>query len=113
MPQRFSLRIEEYELHDLFEVYEVFRKLSVGRYTERLERGTAGPSRRCSLGGESYYTRVFDEEGVELARIHYLRCVFGHSIGVWPSMIRIGGVTLHRQGHQRRPKGEVVGSSVS
>ena len=113
MAKRSSIRVAEYELDDLFEAFGIFEGLAAGRLRETLERGLISPSRRCSLGGASYHTRVWDETGALLARIHYVRCVFGHLIGVWPSVLFFEEITLYRQGHQRRPAGEVVGRSVS
>ena len=98
-----SVRVQEYELRDLFAALQIFERLADGRLSETLEPGTARPSRRCSLGGESYFTHVWDSSGRKLARIHYLRCVFGHIIGVYPSALMFREVTLFRQGHQRRP----------
>ena len=101
--RRPSVRIQEYELWDLFAVLEIFERIADGRLTETVESGTARPSRRCSLGGESYFTHVWDDAGRKIARIHYLRCGFGHLIGVYPSALMLEEVTLFREGHQRRP----------
>ena len=61
------------------------------------------PRGGAPLGGESYHMWVDDQVCGFQARIHYIRCVFGHVAGCWPSVIKIGDVTIHRQGHQRRP----------
>ena len=98
-----SVRIQEYELRDLFAALRIFEGIASGRLTETIEAGTSRPSRRCSLGGESYFTHVWNSAGRKIARIHYLRCVFGHTIGVYPSALMLEEVTLFRQGHQRRP----------
>ena len=100
-----SVRIQEYELHDLFDALELFERAADGRLTQKLEDKTMRPSYRCSLGGQSYFMRFYDDDDRTVARVHYLRCVFGHLIGVYPSMVRIGDVVLYRDGHQRRPEG--------
>lgn len=103
MPKPRSVRVQEYELHDLFEALELFERVADGRLTEKLEEKSRRSARRCSLGGESYFIRFCDDDGHTVARVHYLRCVFGHLIGVYPSMARIGDIILYRQDHQRRP----------
>ena len=102
MPKRPSLRIPEYELDDLFAAFEVFAGVAEGRFSETLEPGAAGPAYRCSWGGVSYYTRVWDAEGQPLARVHYAECGFGHTIGVWPEALFFPALTLFRLEHQRR-----------
>ena len=97
-----TIKVQEYELADLFDALDVFGKIEDGRLAESLEREPE-PSRRCSLGGESYHMWVDDYVCGFEARIHYIRCVFGHVAGCWPSVIKVGDVTIHRQGHQRRP----------
>lgn len=104
--RRPSVRIQEYELQDLYAALEIFERIADGRLTETIEEGTARPSRRCSLGGESYFTHVWNDAGRKIARVHYIRCVFGHIVGVYPSALMLEEVTLFRQGHQRRPVGE-------
>ena len=103
MPKPRSVRVQEYEIHDLFETLELFERVADGELTEQLEEKNTGPARRCSLGGLSYYTRFVGDDGHTVARVHYLQCVFGHLIGVYPSMVRIGDIILFRKGHQRRP----------
>ena len=98
-----SVRIQEYELEELYAALRIFERIADSRLTETIEAGTARPSRRCSLGGESYFTHVWNDAGRKIARIHYLRCAFGHLVGVYPSALMLEEVTLFRQGHQRRP----------
>ncbi len=96
-----SIPVEEWELRDLFEAFDVFGRIEDGRLGESLEEEPA-LARRCSLGGESYYMWIDDQVCGFQARIHYIRGVFGHVAGRWPSAIKIGDATIHRQGHQRR-----------
>ena len=105
MPHRISVQIQEYELHDLFDAVNIFDRIESGALLE-VRREPIDRSRRCSLGGDSLYTRVYEaaDPMVEVARIHYVRCV----IGVYPSHIIIGDVLLYRRGHQRRPAEERV-----
>ena len=100
-----SVRVQEYELEDLFKAYRLFERVASGELVENLERGTEGAAYRCSLGGESYYTWIGERSGSRIARVHYVRCGFGHVIGVWPSALKLPDVTLYRRGHQRRPEG--------
>ena len=97
-----SLRIAEYELDDLFAEFEIFAGIADGRFSETQEPGTVGPAYRCSWGGISYYTRVWDQESEPLARIHYVTCGFGHEIGSWPEALFLPALTLFRVGHQHR-----------
>lgn len=101
---RASLQIPEYELLDLYEAYDVFGLVQRGKLLEE-QSSRVDPSYRCSLGGESFYTRIRRHDGTQVGRVHYLRCVFGHLIGRYPSTIIIDEVLLHRQRHQRRPSG--------
>ncbi len=105
MPNGVSVQIPEYDLRDLFLAYQVFERIRLGDLVERRIEPIRS-SKRCSLGGESFYLRAYESSGTgrEVARIHYLRCAFGHIIGVFPSHIVIGGVLLYRRGHQRRPQ---------
>ncbi len=97
-----SIQVQEYELADLFDALGLFRRIENGELSEH-RRGPGDPAKRCSLGGESYYTRTIDPHDGYRGRIHYVSCVFGHVIGRWPSALTIGDVTIYRQGHQRRP----------
>ena len=54
-----SIRIEEWELADLSEAFDVVGRIEDGRLGQSLEQEPA-LARRCSLGGESYYTWVHD-----------------------------------------------------
>ena len=96
------IRIEEWELADLSEAFDVVGRIEDGRLGESLEQEPA-LARRCSLGGDSSYTWVNDMLCGFQARIHHIRCAFGQVAGCWPSVIKMGDVTIHRQGHQRRP----------
>ncbi len=98
-----SVRIQEYELADLYAALRIFDRIAEGRLVETVEPNTARPARRCSLAGESYFTHLWDESGRKVGRVHYLRCGFGHIIGVYPSALMLDEVTLFRRGHQRRP----------
>lgn len=101
--KRPSFKVQEYELDDLFAAFRIFERLADGSLTETLEEDQPAPSIRCSLGGESFHTRVWDQSGSMIARIHYVRCAFGHITGVWPSVLFYPDLTLYRRGHQRRP----------
>jgi hypothetical protein len=105
LPGRLSVQIPEYELQDLFREFRIFDRLRSGALTEVIRERIDPAKKWCSMNGESYYSRVVEaeDESVEVARIHYIRCGFGPVIAVWPSHIIIDGVLLHRQGHQRRP----------
>ena len=105
MPSRVSVQIAEYELQDLFKEYQISERIRTGTLKEVIREPITPAKRWCSLGGESLFTRVVlaQDETTEVARIHYLRCAFGHDVAAWPSHIIIGGVLLHRQGHQQRP----------
>ena len=105
MPSRLNVQIAEYELHDLFAVYRIWELLESGFLSEVIREQISPAKRRCSLGGESLFTRVVltADPDTEVARIHYLRCGFGHMIAAWPSHIVIDGTLLYRRGHQRRP----------
>ena len=98
-----SVRVHEYELIDLFEAYQLFERVASGELVEVPERKTRGPAYRCSFGGESYYTWIGERSGARIGRVHYVSCGFGHITGVWPSALKLPGVTLYRRGHQRRP----------
>ena len=96
------IRVQEYELADLFDAFNVLQRIDDGSLEATLE-DSPDESKRCSLGGESYYLWVDDSAGGYEARVHYVRCVFGHVIGRWPSALKMSDVTIHRQGHQHRP----------
>lgn len=102
MPKRPYITVAEYELADLFAEHQIFERIGLDLREAREDSGYVAAS-RCSLGGESYHTRVRDEEGRLVVRIHYVRCGFGHVIGVWPSVFFFADLTVRRQGHQRRP----------
>ena len=105
MPGRLSVQVQEYELHDLFQEFRIIERLRAGALKEVIRERIVPAKRWCSVNGESFHTRVVEaqDESVEVARIHYIRCGFGPVIAMWPSHIIIDGVLLHRQGHQRRP----------
>ena len=54
-----SIRIEEWELADLSEAFDVVGRIEDGRLGQSLEQEPA-PARRCSLGAESYHMWVHD-----------------------------------------------------
>ena len=103
MSKRPYVTVAEYELEDLFAEFRVFERLASGDLRETMEEDHPAAAKRCSLGGESYHTRVRDQAGNLVARIHYVRCVFGHIIGMWPSVLFFPDLTVRRQGHIRRP----------
>lgn len=96
-----SVRLQEYELADLFDALGVWRCLDAGTIAVRLE--SSQPAALCTLpGAVSYYMRLLDGER-EWARVHYVDCPVAGIVGRWPSSLKIGGVTLYRRGHQQRP----------
>lgn len=97
------VQIPEYELQDKFAEHRVFERVASGELREALEPGTGAPGRRCCFGGFSWFTRIRQPDGPEVARVHYLECVFGHVIARYVSHIIVDSVLYHRQGHQRRP----------
>ena len=103
MSKRPYVTVAEYELDDLFAERRIFERLQGGDLREEVEETRLVPAKRCSLGGNSYHTRVRDRHGQLLARIHYVECAFGHTIGVWPSVLFYPDLTVRRQGHARRP----------
>ena len=103
MSKRPYINVAEYELEDLFAELRIFERLADGELSEMMEDGDPVAAKRCSLGGESYHTRVRDRAGNLVGRIHYVRCAFGHTIGVWLSVLFFPDLTVRRQGHASRP----------
>lgn len=105
--------IPEYELLDLYAAHQVLERLAAGELYETLEKrsGNVQQGRRCCIGGLSYHTRIYDQDGQEQGRVHYLECAFGLMLAVYPSTIILDGVLYHRQGHQRRPPPAAEGAS--
>ncbi|MDE2966915.1 MAG: hypothetical protein OXS30_05445 [Chloroflexota bacterium] len=100
-----SVQIQEYELEDLFGEERIFERIREGSLIEVRREPIAQAKRWCSWNGESIHVRAVraDDPSIEVARIHYMVCGFGHVVAGWPSHIIIGGVLLYRRGHQRRP----------
>lgn len=87
-------------LDDLFEALQIWTKIGDGRLVE-VEEGPRDPAKRCE-GGESFYTRLRNASGLEVARIHYVTCP-GQETERWPSALLFANVTVYRSGHQVRP----------
>ncbi len=97
-----SVLVPSYELDDLFQAVEIWAKARDGRLVEREEpRARDAATADWCRGGESYYTRLFNREGVAIARVHHLECPDGRH-EVFPSALKVGDTTIYRVGHQDR-----------
>ncbi|MBX7111880.1 MAG: hypothetical protein K1X87_08555 [Dehalococcoidia bacterium] len=55
------------------------------------------PARLCE-GGQSFFVRLRNAAGLDVARIHYIACPDGNLLR-WPSALLLGEVTLYRVAH--------------
>lgn len=98
-----AVLVESYVLDELFEALLIWEKLEAGRIDEALgpEPIRLATADWCA-GGRSYFTRLSNELGFRVARVHYLECPNGGVVR-WPSDLVVGDVRLIRVGHQSRP----------
>lgn len=86
-------------LSQLFDALRIWEKVESGMLSEVLgpDSPVAATADWCA-GGISYYTRIENQEGLRVGRVHYLSCP---DLGIrrFPSYIMVGGTRLFRVGH--------------
>jgi hypothetical protein len=92
-----SIRVAEAELEQLFESLAIWQKADTGRLESIEEPSTRSPARFCE-DGQSYFIRLHNAAGLNVARVHYISCADGRVLR-WPSALLIGGLTRYRIGH--------------
>ena len=86
-------------LSQLFDALRIWGKVESGVLSEVLgpDSPVDATADWCS-GGIPYYTRIENQDGLRVGRVHYLSCP-GLGIQRFPSYIMVGGTRLFRVGH--------------
>lgn len=86
-------------LSQLFDALRIWEKVESGMLSEVLGPDSPVPATTdwCA-GGISYYTRIENQEGLRVARVHYLSCP-DSGIRRFPSYMMVGDTRLFRVGH--------------
>ena len=99
MARAIAVRVSEPLLSQLFDALRIWEKVESGVLSEILgpDSPVAATADWCA-DGISYYTRIENQEGLRVGRVHYLSCP---DLGIqrFPSYVMVGDTRLFRVGH--------------